>query len=270
MSFTVAGRGWHSLAVDVGGRFIAKFPEGQEAEEALRREAALLAVVRPRLTMAVPDMTIHEGPPFFSLHGKLPGETLERDGYAQLDEDARRRLAGDIALFLAELHAIDPAVMRAAGALPVGWWDTNDATLAPIWPLLPEHLRGPAQAAIADYRALPPDPLGEVYGFFDAHGWNMAFEHKEGRLNGIFDFADSGFGPPHREFVQISLIDPELAARTAGAYETLTGRALDGNRIFLLTAAMRLSEFAGAIETGEHVDAIRGYAVDWFEQRALR
>jgi hypothetical protein len=33
---------------------------------------------------------------------------------------------------------------------------------------------------------------------------------------------------------------------------------------------MRLSELAGAAETGEHVDAIRGYAVDWFEQRALR
>jgi hypothetical protein len=112
MSFTVAGRGWHSIAVDVGGRFIAKFPEGAEAEEALRREASLLSAVRPRLTMAVPDMTIHEGPPLFSLHGKLPGGTLDGEGYARLDEEARRRLADDVALFLAELHAIEPAVMR--------------------------------------------------------------------------------------------------------------------------------------------------------------
>jgi Ser/Thr protein kinase RdoA (MazF antagonist) len=201
MSFTIAGRGWHSLAVDVGGRFIAKFPEGEEAEEALRREASLLAAVRPRLSMAVPDMAIHEGPPLFSLHPKLPGETLERDGYRRLDSDTRRWLADDIALFLAELHAIDPQTMRIAGALPVGWWDTSDATLAPAWPMLPEHLRKPAQVAIAEYRALPPDPLGEVYGFFDAHGWNMAFDHRKGRLKGIFDFADSGFGPPHREFV---------------------------------------------------------------------
>ena len=269
MSFTIAGRGWHSLAVDVGGRFIAKFPEGEEAEEALKREASLLAAVRPKLTMAVPEMTIHEGPPLFSLHGKLPGETLDCDGYTRLDEAARQALAGDIALFIAELHAISPEIMRAAGGLPVGWWDTRDVTLAPVWPLLPEHIRGPAQTAIADYRALPPDPLGEVYGFFDVHGWNMAFDHKHGRLRGIFDFADSGFGPPHREFVQISLIDTDLAARTAAAYEALTGRALDRRRIFLLAAAMRLSEFAGAIETGEHVDAIRRYAVDWLEQRAV-
>jgi len=215
-------------------------------------------------------MTIHEGPLLFSLHGKLPGGTLDGEGYARLNEEARRRLAGDIALFLAELHAIDPATMREAGAGPVGWWDTEEATLAPVWPLLPEHLRAPAQAAVADYRRLSPDPLGEVYGFFDAHGWNMAFDRQEGQLKGIFDFADSGFGPPHREFVQISLIHPELAARTVEAYEARTGRALDRRRIFLLTAAMRLSELAGAIETGEHVDAIRRYVLDWFEQRVLR
>ena len=202
MSFTIAGRGWHSLAVDIGGHFIAKFPEGEEAEEALRREAPLLAAVRPRLSMAVPDMTIHEGPPLFSLHPKLPGATLERDGYRRLDDDARRRLADDIALFLAELHAIDPQIMRTAGALPVGWWDTGDgnarASLAAVagasW-----------QAGAQRDRRLPGfrhDPLGEVYGFFDAHGWNMAFDHREGRLKGIFDFADLGFGPPHREFVQ--------------------------------------------------------------------
>jgi hypothetical protein len=95
MGFTVAGRGWHSLAVDVGNRFIAKFPEGREAEEALRREASLLAAARLRLSMAVPDMTIHEGPPLFSLHGKLPGETLDRDNYARLDQEARDRLAED-------------------------------------------------------------------------------------------------------------------------------------------------------------------------------
>ena len=270
MSFSVAGRGWHSLAVDVGGRFIAKFPEGAEAEEALRREASLLAAVRHMLTIAAPDMTLHEGPPLFSLHTKLPGETLERGGYARLDADARARLAGDIALFFAELHAIDPAIMRAAGVRPVGWWDTEGATLAPVWPHLPKRLREPAQAAIDACRALPPDPLGEVYGFFDAHGWNMAFDHERGRLNGIFDFGDSGFGPPHREFVQVSLVDPELAARAADAYEALAGRALDRRRIFLLTAAMRLSELAGAIETGDHLDAIRSSAIEWLEQGEIR
>jgi aminoglycoside phosphotransferase (APT) family kinase protein len=268
-TFSVAGRGWHSLAVEVDGAWICKFPQGEEAEQALRREVRLLDAVRPLLTMPVPDMTIHPGPPLFSMHRTLHGQDLERPGYARLDEVARNRLAGDLARFFAELHAVPLSRMRDAGAEPVGVWETGDAALQPVWPLLPPDIRERAQRALHAYRDLAPDPLGEVYGFFDAHGWNMAFDHGAGWLNGIFDFADSGFGPLHREFVPVSLVDPDLAARSAGAYEALTGKALDRSRIFLLTATMRLSELAGAIETGERVPETRAMVVDWFAQREI-
>src|SRR5262249_53226838 len=156
---SVAGRGWHSLAVDVDDRTIFKFPEGDEAEAALLREARLLAAVRPSVTMPVPDMEIHVGPPLFSMHGKLPGRTLEPSEYAQLDAGARSGRAADPGLFFAELHAIDPAVMQAAGAEPIGWWDTGKDTLASIWPLLPPQLHSEAEAAIEAYHELGPDPL---------------------------------------------------------------------------------------------------------------
>jgi len=269
-TFTVAGRGWHSLAVEADGRLILKFPEGEEAEAALLREARLLAAVRPLVRMPVPDMSIESGPPLFSVHAKLPGTMLEPADYPRLSEAGRVRLAEDIADFLADVHAIDAERMRKAGAEPIGIWDARDTTLAPVWPLLPDDLRRAAQAAIAAYRDLGPDPLGDVYGFFDAHGWNMAFDHAAGRLNGIFDFADSGFGPVHREFVQVSLISPDLAARTMRAYTVRTGRRLDPRRVFLLAAAMRLSELAGAAETGQHVEAMLDNVLGWFRQRDVR
>ncbi len=270
LSISVAGRGWHSLALDIGGQFIAKFPESAEAEAALRREASLLALVAPKLTLPVPQMTLHEGPPVFSLHGKLHGDTLDREGYARLNDPARQALALDVARFFAELHAIPLETARAAGAGDLEAWDTRDATLAPLWPHLPEEMRDVARDAIADYRRLPPDPLGDVYGHFDAHGWNMAFDHAAGRLAGIFDFADSGIGSPHREFVQLSLIDPDLAVRSIAAYEAMTGRALETRRIFLLVAAQRLSELAGALESGEGVDLARRFVIDWLWQTRLR
>jgi len=214
-------------------------------------------------------MTLHEGPPLFSMHAKLPGETLLPDGYRRLGEAARDRLAEDLAAFFAQLHALDPTAMRMAGALPIGVWDTRDETLAPVWDLLPPACRTQARDALASYYALGPDPLGERYGFFDAHGWNMAFDAEWGVLNGIFDFADSGLGPIHREFAPVSLIDPDLTARTIRAYERLTGRAVERRRVFLQTAAMRLSELAGEIETGGAVDWTRGLVLDWFSQRAV-
>lgn len=267
--FAVAGKGWHSLAVEVDGRLIFKFPDGEEAEAALRREARLLAAVRPHLTLPVPRMALHTAPRLFSEHEKLPGGTLERAGYLRLRDAAKGRLAEDVATFLAELHAIDPAGMRDAGALPVAAWDTRDETLAPIWSLLPKDVAADAQAALRAYRDLGPDPLGERYGFFDAHDWNMAFDVGRGRLNGIFDFADSGFGPVHREFAPVSLVDPDLAARTVVAYERLAGRSLDRRRIFLQTAAIRLSELAGEAGAGGDIDWVRDLVLDWFSQRAI-
>ncbi len=265
--FTVAGRGWHSLAVEADHRLIFKFPNGAEAEAALRREAGLLRILRPRLTMAVPDMVLNEAPRLFSRHETLPGTLLVTRTYAGLTEAERDAVAWDLARFFAELHALDREAMHAAGARPIAPWATDDATLEPAWRALPRGVRERAQAAIREYRSLGPDPGGEIYGFFDAHGWNMVFDPKRGSLSGIFDFADSGFGPRHREFVQPSLIHPELPLRTAAAYERFTCRPLNRRRIFLLTAAMRLSEFAGALATGYDVSGTRRLVVSWFEDR---
>ena len=266
-AFSVAGRGWHSLAVDVGGRLIAKFPEGREAEAALRREARILAAVRPHLGMPVPDMTLFEGPPLFSLHPLLAGDVLERNAYRRFADAERDRLAQDLAGFFADLHMMDPAAAEAAGAEAAGIWDTDEATLAPIWQTLPSDAKAQAMNAVAAYRDLAPDPYGAVYGFFDAHGWNMAFDQGAGRLNGIFDFADSGFGPVHREFVPVSFIDPDLTVRAMRAYGEITGRRIDANRVHLLTSAMLASELAGAMEIGINEAAVRQSLVDWITGR---
>ena len=107
-----------------------------------------------KTTMAVPDMTIHEVRRSFRCR-QAAGETLDRDDYAKLDEAARQRLAADIALFIAECMRSLRNHARGRGSAS-RWWDTRDVALAPVWPLLPEHIRGPAQVAIADYRRCRP------------------------------------------------------------------------------------------------------------------
>lgn len=266
--FSVAGRGWHSLAIDIDDRFIAKFPQGLEAEEALRREADLLAAVRPHLVLPVPEMQLAQYPILFSLHEKLAGDILLRADYERLPEGARNALAEALARFFVDLHGIDFLQMRAAGGRSVEWWDVRGETLEPVWAHLPVTVANRARAVVGDYG----DRVwrGEVYGFFDAHGWNMAFDRKLQRLNGIFDFADSGFGPIAREFVPVSLISPELARRSMQAYGRLAGREVDPQHVFMLTAAARLSELAGALATGEHVDDMRDLVIDWFSQTDIK
>ena len=82
----------------------------------------------------------------------------------------------DLARFLAEVHRVEvPFAARVqdwAGAERLADWV----------PGLPEGLRGAAARVVADYADLPPDPLGEVFGHFDSHGWNMAFDPAAGRF----------------------------------------------------------------------------------------
>jgi aminoglycoside phosphotransferase (APT) family kinase protein len=236
--------GWHSLAIDADGRLIFKFPRGDAAAQALRREARLLSAIRPRISMRVPDLTLIESPMLFSVHAKIEGEHLVTEDYERLPDPARERLAEDLARFYAELHALDPVAMRNAGATDILPWRSPQEIRLKALPLVPREHRRLCERTIEAYEAMAPDPLGNIYGFFDGHGWNMAFDHARQRINGVYDFADSGFGPLHQDFVYSGFISLALTRMIADRYARLTGKSIDRERIGILAGMHRLSELA--------------------------
>lgn len=262
-SFTLLTQGWDCEAVEVDGRWIFKFPRNEEAAWALAREASLLAVIGPAVALPVPDLTLHEGPPLFSRHRKLAGEHILTPHYEALPVEARQLLAADLALLYARLHDLDAGTMAAAGAEPVEPLLSPEEILGKTRPLLPPDLQDYADRAVSEWRDLPPDPYGTTYGYFDGHGWNMAFDHDRNRLNGVYDFADFGFGPLHQDFIYSNWIAPDLTARIVDEYEALTSRKLDRRRIALLTGIHRLSELASLAEDAEHAAMAAGYVAGW-------
>lgn len=235
--------GWDSFAIEMDGRLF-KFPRHARAAAALLREVSLLAALRPHVALPVPDARLHAAPPLFSHYLLIPGEALTTGDYRRLTVAQRNALALVLAEFHRDLHGIPHDLMAGAGAQPVEAWLSPDETARRALPRLPEHLRGRAEGALHACLRLPADPLGDVFGMFDAHGWNMAFDHEAGRLNGIYDFGDAGFGPRHREFVYASFVSRDLTDRTVGHYERLTGLQLDRSRIGRLTEWHRLWELA--------------------------
>lgn len=262
--FSLLTEGWDSVAVDVDDRLIFKFPREARAEEALMREARLLEVIRPAVDMPVPKLTLHHAPRLYSRHAKLAGEHLLTKQYTQLSEGDRERIADKLGLFYAQLHAIDPAPPRAAGAGPIEAIAPADAIAAGALPILPDHLRPLAEQTLANWATLTPDPYGQTYGFFDGHGWNMAFDHASATLTGLYDFADSGFGPLHEEFIYSSFVSADLTERIVRRYEIETGKRLDRERIHLTTGAHRLWELAREADNPEMhammIEAVEAWA----------
>lgn len=261
--FSLLTEGWDSVAVDVDDQLIFKFPRHQKAARALAVEARLLAVVRPRVVMPLPDLELHEGPPLFTRHAKLPGEHLVSVQYAQLSPSRRQQLGEAMALFYTQLHGLPMAVVQAAGAKPLGAWLTPDEMLRQAWPLLPEDLRSYAEDRISQWRALPPDPYGTVFGYFDGHGWNMAFDHDAGRLHGLYDFGDAGVGDLHREFIYSNWISRDLTDRIIDGYERISGKVIDRHRVELLSGVLRIWEVATCADRPRQVEAMVRTLADW-------
>lgn len=268
-SFRPLTMGFHSLALDADDRLIFKFPKGPEAERALRREARILAAVRPHLTMPVPDLMLIEDPTLFSRHTKIKGEHLLSEHYDKLSIAARETLAEELARFYAEIHALDPLLMRNAGATEILPWRPITEIRAKALPLMPDELRTLCERTIATYEQLSPDPLGMTYGFFDGHGWNMAFDHQKQRLNGVYDFADSGFGPLHQDFVYSSLIAPDLTRMIVDRYRRMTGRPVDAERISLLIGMHRLSDLAELAEDPHYVGMLLTHLALWARNHSM-
>lgn len=262
-SFTLLAAGWDSVALDVDDRLIFKFPRSEVAAAALRREARFLDIIRPVVSMPVPALVLYETPRLFSRHAKLSGDHLVTAEYDALPVPQRNELAGAMALFYSQIHSLPTKTMADAGAKPIGSWLDPEAILHGALPLLPAPAQDQARRIVSAWQALPPDPYGEIYGFFDGHGWNMAFDHAAGRLNGIYDFADSGFGDLQQDFVYGNFISRDLTARTITAYEEITGKAIDRERVEVLSGVLRLSELAEQADDLEHRDWLVNAVLTW-------
>ena len=217
-AFSLVGAGWDSVALECDG-WIFKFARHAEAEVRLRREVAVLGFLRPRVTMSLPQMVWHEGPQPFSQHRKIAGRhLLETADYDALDEGRRNALATRMAQLYAELHAAaaEPhAEPLARWRWTPGWRPTTSS--AGALPLLAKKFHPFVKRTVKAYRKLTIAGDELVYGYFDGHGWNMAFDHATGTLNGVFDFADSGFGSRHRDLSYSNWISADLTLRIIDA-----------------------------------------------------
>jgi aminoglycoside phosphotransferase (APT) family kinase protein len=266
--FKSTSGGWDSVALTANDRLIFKFPRHAAARSALVREAALLGVIRPQLTLPVPDMKLHGDPVLFSSHVKIAGEQLLAEQYEMLPEAVRVQLAKTLGQFYAELHALDPMKMVRAGATSIAPWLQVADLRANALPLLPLDARAACEGILSLYAQLAPDPQGLIFGMFDCHGWNMAFDHAAQRLNGVYDFSDSGVGPLHQDFIYPAFVAPELPFRMADYYEQVSGRKIDRARIATLIGAHRLVELAAQADNPPAAELMRANVLNWLRWTA--
>ncbi len=197
------GEGMDSLAVLAGGAFVFRFTKHAEADQGLKREVALLPRLGPRLKLDIPRfeyLGAHSvtGLPFDG-YRLIRGEPLHQPLYDGLAAPTRDGLLGDLAAFLAVVHAfpVDEATECGIGAEGgrAGYIEDLGRAREDVFPRLDKPARYAVDPKVASFLeddrnfACTPTLL---------HGdlWpeHVLFSTAVGRLTGVIDIGDVSIG----------------------------------------------------------------------------
>ena len=192
-------------------RWVFRFAKDAHSRQHLARERTILDLIRPRLSVPVPDFTVlgDDG----VVYPLIEGAPLYRHDLLRLDEATQNAFAGQLATFLRTLHAVPAAELAGHGlgeSLPgatreewLGRSEQAEQQLAP-------YLWADQKAWIADLFA----PLRDgrltiefapvlIHNDLASYHILMAPHILPPRIAGVIDFGVAGAGDPAADFATL-------------------------------------------------------------------
>ena len=234
-----------NYVVEVNDALMFRFPKTQDTTDRVAGEAALLELLRPKVSLQIPRL-FYSHETFVSYH-KIAGQALTFELYHKLDGQEKNRLALDFATFFYQVHkSLDVGYARMSGVQDAEWPLSCEILIEKLGKKLPDkrleklftHMR-----AWRDSFIVSPDDIVVVHN--DVHEKNIAFDTNINRINGIFDFSDRAIGDRYLEFRYLYLISPELMENAAQEYARLVGQNFNMQRVlyyYVATEFSRLTE----------------------------
>ncbi|GAB2608930.1 macrolide 2'-phosphotransferase [Pseudactinotalea suaedae] len=252
----------YATAAD-GGAWVLRVPRRPGMAESMGREAAVLALVRRHLAVAVPDWQVAaEDLIAYPLLPGSPALTLGANGHPVFHVDAAsERYAIEIGRLMAALHAIPAEEVRAAGVEVLGPEQVRaerrgeyDRVAAEF--SVADHLRTRWETWLDDDSTWPSFTVFSHGELYQAHVLVDAQE----RVTGVLDWTTAGVEDPARDLMyQQMTAPPEVFDLTVSTYREAGARTWPG----LAQHCAELSAFGPvgygiyALTTGkpEHRDA---------------
>lgn len=202
---------------------VFRFPRGAATAQKFAREVALLALLGPRLPVAVPDYRWLGSPtahvPFrfggYPLLAGISGEVLRpaRDAWPALARQVADFLGGLAAVPVADLDALGVPVVAPADARVLGermraWRRFFERVGEPLPPLARAYLHGNAP--------IPSLSPGPVLAHADLKGEHLLLDERAGVLRAVLDWTDACRGEAAVDLVGVIIwLGPVFAALVA-------------------------------------------------------
>ncbi|HVF04680.1 MAG TPA: phosphotransferase [Frankiaceae bacterium] len=211
----VVDTGWDYVVVDTGA-VVFRVPRRPAVAEVLKVERRLLALLAPRLPVAVPALELHRlaDGTVYGAYPRLPGRPATCDDPAAL--------APDVVPFLHALHRVDATDAVAVGLAAPGKLDLDllvRRATAEVVPLLPWEAVEALREAFATLRE--PVPM-ECVIHGDLGESNLLVDG--GRLTGVLDWTDAHVGDPAMDLTWwVQCLGPAAAREAFAEYRSPAG-----------------------------------------------
>lgn len=246
---------WASSTAIVGGSFVLKFAWSEQAATRVHREARVLEALAPFSDLPVPQLVGSSGDPVAFLTRLVGGVPLTFDDVRSASPADREALAGELAGFLARLHA--PLVLEAVReATPLA--DPHpQGTTAAIRERLARFLDRHRARLVAgwcewvDVVLDRPAPQ-PVLAHGDLHGYNQVWSRRPWKLQLVADFEAAGPADPEYDFRYFPSQDRsgEFSKAIRERYMSLTRRTVDMDRVMAWHVRTALGDALWRSEAG--------------------
>ena len=252
----VLGEGQLTIALSVDG-FVLRFPRSDFARGELRRELAVLEVLRKHVSVALPALEAVElnrdiGHAFVA-HRLLPGETLTPAAVESLGPEATAHVVEQVTSFLRELHAVPLAQLPMVPVRSIA--EFADALSEEVRELLGSRLtvsaRQRAEDELAQMGKVPTDLLVPCASDI---GGNIVYD-PESQAVSFIDFGDTIGSDPVLDVASLAALDEGLASACGRVYRVL-GDRLEHARAVRATFALQDALYGARQGDWGYVDAI--------------
>lgn len=202
------GEGDNSVAFEINGIYIFRFPKREEVKYQLEKEIEMLPKIRQHLSFAIPEFKFISPTLSFAGHVKITGIPLSNKRYYSLGKKYQVSVQHSLAEFLKQLHHIPLPELQNRGLdimnLKEEYSDNFFNAKQSIYPNISENKRNIISHL---FNAYLNEPANFNYEPALIHN-DLSKDHilsdpSTGHLSGIIDFGDAAIGDPDYDFMYL-------------------------------------------------------------------